>query len=84
MACGTSVVGVREGGVQETVVDGYTGLLTDRDPRQFAAAVQHLLMNPNVALEYGRNGRDYVQCHWTWDKAVATLESYLLAARASK
>jgi glycosyltransferase involved in cell wall biosynthesis len=40
MACGTPVVGVRRGGLLETVLDGETGFLVDgTDPRRFAAAL---------------------------------------------
>ncbi|GAI75541.1 unnamed protein product, partial [marine sediment metagenome] len=56
MACGTPVVGVREGGVRETVVDGHTGLLTSRDPAEFAAAIVRLLDNPSLAAQMGRQG----------------------------
>ncbi|GAA0811286.1 glycosyltransferase [Spirilliplanes yamanashiensis] len=41
MACGTPVVGLRRGGLLETVVDGETGYLLDsRDPADHAAAVR--------------------------------------------
>ena len=79
MACGTPVVGVREGGVQESVVHKHTGLLVERDPIQFAAAVQHLLSSPTLASEYGRNGREHVLCKWSWDRAVARLENHLMS-----
>jgi glycosyltransferase involved in cell wall biosynthesis len=79
MACGTPVVGVQEGGVQESILHKHTGLLVDRDPVQFAAAVQNLLSNPALASEYGRNGREHVLRHWTWDQSVAALEDFLLA-----
>lgn len=78
MACGTPVVGVREGGVQESVVHECTGLLVERDAVQFAAAVQHLLSNPSLASEYGRNGREHVLRNWTWDQSVASLEGHLV------
>jgi glycosyltransferase involved in cell wall biosynthesis len=78
MASGTPVVGVREGGVQESIVHEQTGLLVERDPDQFAAAIQRLLSNPNLASEYGRNGRDHVLRNWTWDQSVASLEKHLL------
>jgi len=42
-ACGTPVVAVCEGGYRETVVDGVTGLLTDRDPEAFGAAMSRVL-----------------------------------------
>jgi glycosyltransferase involved in cell wall biosynthesis len=84
MACGTPVVGVREGGITESVVHQHTGLLVDRDPTQFAEAVQHLLTNPALAAEYGRNGRDHVLRRWTWDKSVAQLEQHLRSAAYSR
>ena len=33
MACGTPVVGVKEGGLRESIIDGHNGLLIDRDPK---------------------------------------------------
>lgn len=80
MACGTPVVAVRDGGVQETIIDGQTGVLVDRDPEKFANAVQSLLSDPDRAARYGRDGRQHVLQHWTWDRAVRTLETHLTAA----
>lgn len=77
MASGTPVVGVREGGVAETVVHQQTGLLTERDPAQFAAAVQEMLANPQLMAQYGQNAREHVLRHWTWDQSVASTEQYL-------
>ncbi|WP_262281583.1 glycosyltransferase [Micromonospora sp. MA102] len=43
MACGTPVLGLRRGGVLETVVDGETGFLVDSDdPRAYAAMLRHV------------------------------------------
>ncbi|MEU9738586.1 glycosyltransferase [Micromonospora chersina] len=43
MACGTPVLGLRRGGVLETVVDGETGFLVDSDdPRTYAAMLRHV------------------------------------------
>jgi glycosyltransferase involved in cell wall biosynthesis len=82
MACATPVVAVAEGGIQETVVSGVTGLLVDRDIGRFAAAIGHLTGSPTVASEYGQNGRTHVLQHWTWDHAIASLEHHL--ARVSR
>ena len=60
MACGTPVVGIREGGVPESIVHEQTGLLVERLHERFAAAVQSLLANPDLAETYGRNGREHV------------------------
>jgi len=84
MACGTPIVGVREGGLQETIIHERTGLLVERDCEQFARAVQHLLSNSTLASEYGRNGREHVLRNWTWDQAVTTLESHLTACARMK
>jgi glycosyltransferase involved in cell wall biosynthesis len=82
MACGTPVVAVREGGVQEAVLHEQTGLTVERDPIMFAEAIQTLLANPEMASRYGRNGREHVVKNWTWDRAVETLEMHLLASVA--
>jgi len=79
MSCGTPVIGVREGGVQESILHERTGLLVKRDQSKFANAVQWLLSKPDLAAEYGRNGREHVFEHWTWDKSSSKLSEHLLA-----
>ena len=80
MACGTPVVGVREGGVMESIVHERTGLLVERDPDRFAAAIQSLLANPGLAETYGRNAREHVVQNWSWDRSVSLLSSQLKSA----
>ncbi|HUM70469.1 MAG TPA: glycosyltransferase family 4 protein [Chloroflexota bacterium] len=77
MACEIPVIGVREGGVQESVVHGQTGLLVPRDPRLFAEAIQFLLQNPDIVTVYGRQAREHVLQQWSWEKSVEKLEYYL-------
>ncbi len=77
MACGTPVIGVNEGGVQESVIHGRTGCLVDRDPQKFAEAVQRVAASPELIAAYGRNGREYILQSWTWDSSVERLEKYL-------
>lgn len=77
MACGTPVVGVGEGGVQESVLHERTGMLVERDAQKFGAAIQYLLSNPDLIAEYGRNGREHVLKNWTWDGSVKLLNSHL-------
>ncbi len=79
MACGTPVVGVREGGLTETIIPGETGYTVERDPRAFAGAVQALLADPGLARQLGSNGRSHVLENWTWDQAVKTLEGHFEA-----
>jgi glycosyltransferase involved in cell wall biosynthesis len=80
MACGTPVVAVREGGVQEAVLHEQTGMTVERDPVMFAEAIESLLANPKLAALYGQNGREHVLKNWTWDRAIETLEMHLLAS----
>jgi glycosyltransferase involved in cell wall biosynthesis len=77
MACGTPVIGVREAGVQESVVHERTGLLVERNPDQFAAAIEYLRSNPGLASEYGRAGRVHVLANWTWERSVISLDQHL-------
>lgn len=77
MACGKPVIGVNEGGVKETVINEYTGLLVERDARKFGEAVKFLLETPALIDQYGRNGRMNALENWSWDKSVDKLEQYL-------
>lgn len=81
MACGTPVVAVREGGMAETIVDGVTGYLVDRDLVSFANALVDLLQDPQKAAQLGHAGRCHVLQNWTWDLAASRLEGYLYQAQ---
>ncbi len=74
MACGTPVIGVREGGLPESVVDGVTGLLVERDASQIAAAVQTLRAQPELRERLGRQAREHIERSWTWERAVDRYE----------
>lgn len=84
MACGTPVVGVREGGVRETVLDGQTGLLTEREPHSFAAAVLSLTNDTERRAQYGFQGRRDVEERWQWARTVRDLEVHLASAGNSR
>ena len=73
MACGTPVLGVREGGVRETVLDGSTGRLVERHLTGFAAALEELLADPGALEAMGRQAREYVRREWTWERSVGRL-----------
>lgn len=80
MACATPVVAVSEGGVQETIVHGDNGLLTERNASQFAEAVQLLLDDQDMADRLGKNGRTHVVRKWSWEQAATRLENHLTAS----
>lgn len=73
MACGTPVLGVREGGVRETVVDGSNGRLADHHEAQFTATLQEMLAQPEELERMGTWARGYVEQNWTWEKSLQDL-----------
>jgi glycosyltransferase involved in cell wall biosynthesis len=77
MACQTPVLGVREAGVRESIIDGVTGLLVDRDPEAMAGAMRALLANPGECNRLGRNARAHVADRWTWAVSMGIIEHYL-------
>jgi glycosyltransferase involved in cell wall biosynthesis len=80
MACGTPVVAVREGGVRESVSDGVTGVLTDRDEGAFADALRDILNDGVKRSLLGRNGFDAVHDFWTLEHAGERLQRHLKRA----
>jgi glycosyltransferase involved in cell wall biosynthesis len=84
MACGTPVVGVREAGVRETVRHEETGLLVERDPKHFAAAIAGLADDYDRGRRWGRQGRAYVQAEWSWDRSTRDLEDHLSQAQGQR
>ena len=78
MACDTPVAGVAEGGVREAIRPGEAGLLTERDPRQFAETITELLANPALIDRLGKQGPAYVRDQWSWEDAVDRLEMHLM------
>lgn len=61
MACGVPAIVTRSGGLVESVVDGLTGFVIDRDPSriplQLAESVIEIFSDPGLAEKMGREGR---------------------------
>jgi glycosyltransferase involved in cell wall biosynthesis len=77
MACGTPVVGVAEGGLRETIRNGENGLLTERDPQEFGAALDRVLCDRGLVARLGTHGREDARSTWTWKRSVDQLETHL-------
>lgn len=77
MACGTPVLGVREAGVRESVSDGVTGVLVDRDAKSYATELWSLLDDSDRYSRLAEACRPYVVENWSWDASVARLETLL-------
>ncbi len=74
MACEAPVLGIDEGGVSETIVDGVTGLLAPRDRTVFASGLRALLDRPQWAATLGKQGRASVVENWNWRRSIEQLE----------
>jgi len=62
-ACGTPVVGINEGGLVETIVDGKTGFLSERRGKSYKKCVKKGLKNNK---RMSSNGRKNTVENWSW------------------
>lgn len=74
MACGTPVVAVKEGGIRESVVDGVTGVLVDRDEGIFAETIDRLSQDVETCKRMGEAGIEHVRRSWTWEQTASKIE----------
>jgi len=77
MACGTPTVGVQEGGLLETIRSSRNGLLVDRDPEAFGAAISKVLQSNRLWQELSSNGIGEVGSRWSWEESARRLEEHL-------
>jgi glycosyltransferase involved in cell wall biosynthesis len=75
MSCGVPVVASRAGGLEDTVLDGVTGLqFRPGDANDLAAKLELLMQNSQLRLAMGKNARDHVLLNYTWNRVVADYE----------
>lgn len=79
-ACGTPVIGVKEGGVKETVAHMKTGLSLDRNEFIFAEGITELLTNQELWNKFSEYGPKYVDGFWTLDHAGERLLNHIYRA----
>lgn len=77
MACGTPVIGIREGGVRETVIDGEVGFLVGRDEDQVSAAISNLLENRELRERMGLASRKYSIENWNVNKRMEDVDALI-------
>ena len=77
MACGTPVVGVKEGGVKETVLHNKTGLLTQRDEKAFANAIIKLSTDEQMWNRFSQTGIKYINSFWTLEHSGQRLLNHI-------
>jgi polysaccharide biosynthesis protein PslH len=74
MACGLPVVTTTLGLGDIKARTGEEILVAD-DPADFSAAVVSLFTNKNRASRIGKNARQYIQLHHSWESAADAIES---------
>ena len=79
-ACGLPVVGIREGGIRETVQDGVNGFLVDPEVESISHAIGELLQTPSLARQMGERAVVHVQRNWNVESSIDRLEKILLQA----
>jgi glycosyltransferase involved in cell wall biosynthesis len=75
MSCGTPVIGIREAGLRESIIDGETGILVDRDEEELANAILMLIESEELQDRLSRNAVGYVREKWNWDTAFAKFDA---------
>lgn len=76
-ACGTPVIATAEGGVRETIQDGFNGLLVEHEPKAMAAAVERLMTDGNLREFFRANAQKVVKEKWSFGSSIDRLESRL-------
>lgn len=76
-ATGVALVGSRQGGIPEAVIDGVTGLLADeKNVDELAARIDRLLREPDTRRAMGAAGRARIEQHFDIRTQTAALEAH--------
>jgi len=79
MACGCTVVCTNIGGHRDYAIDGQTALLVEaKNVNDMAENIYRLIHERDLRLRLSEAGRTLIKTEFTWDQAVARLESILL------
>jgi len=78
MAAGLPVIAARAGGAVESVIDGETGILVERDDsRALARAIAELAADPDRRASMGEAGRARAARHFSWASVTGDVERAL-------
>jgi glycosyltransferase involved in cell wall biosynthesis len=80
-ACGTPVVGMRVGGVEESFSPGESGFLVEQgDIDSMAEVIKRMSLDHALCGRMGRAGRSFVEAQYTVEKMVTGYEAVLRRA----
>ena len=77
MACATPVIALNVAGYRETILDGKTGFLVEFDPKEIAEKITRFIDDPLLSKRMGKEGREWIEDKWTWEKILRNLEASL-------
>ena len=85
-ACGKPVIVSNIGGLPEVIIDQHTGFMVPpNSPVVLAEKVEKLVLDKELRMQYGNNGRKFVENEYDYDKILDYIISiYSLALENSK
>ncbi len=86
-ACGLPVVATSINGTEDFIQPGVNGDFVESDPKHIAKVIEPLIQDAGKRQEMGRNARQLVEQHYTWDRVTEQTENaykeYLSSRKAS-
>ena len=77
-SCGLPVVVSNVGGLTEVVENAKTGLVCESENiKEFSEAIYKLVINKELRVEYGENGRKRVLKYFNWNQSVSQMVNLL-------
>lgn len=77
-ACGTPVITTKTGSLEETVLDGKTGVLIERsEPDLIYKAMKELTSNDSLRDSMSKAGRQYIFEHFSYKATAKRMEEFL-------
>jgi len=84
-SAGIPVLSTNVGGVQDILVNGKTGLITESfNPNEFASKLSQLIENPEEREQFGKEGRDFARSKFHYTRMVHDHEILYKALLNSK
>ena len=77
-ACGTPVIATKTGSLEETVLDGKTGILVEQsEPELIYSAMKKILSDDALRYTMGKAGREYIIEHFSYRSTAERMERFL-------
>lgn len=73
MACGATVIALKEGGYLDSVKDKKTGVMVERDAKEMAKAIERLFGNKRLLSTLERTAALEIRHNWSWQIAANQL-----------